>query len=548
MEMRSARGVMSWWWMAALVVGFAAAMADAQTVDGVAVDAEAELVVAVPDDTNNMDPRIGMGSTRSAYIRQVFESLVDVDAQGKPVPGLALGWKPVGDLTWEFTLRRGVTFHNGEPFNADTVLFNLDRMFRRNLDRWGVKDVAAGTSFEKVYPAVARWEKSGDHTVRIHTSEPVPNLWDFIGREPLVPKDYAIKTGVDGLNERPVGTGPWKMVAWKRSDSMRFERHERYWGQPPLFKRLRLQIIPEAGARIAALRAGQVGVVDAVPPLDAGVLARDPSLKVVSGVQKLYCRLYLNARPKDKFDSGGKDGLFMDPRVRLALNHAVNKDGIVQKIFHGYALANASPVATVSYGYAAQEPYAYDVKRARALLAEAGWKDGGDGVLRKDGETLTLQLLFPAKHYGQGFDETTPAVAEMLKAVGVQVQIKPVDYGTMLQTVTKGTLPYNGGFAACRTSNNLDADDYVRDWTAITLINWAPYPPDLAELYRTTRREVDPQRRLALLADLQRRVRDWAPVVSLYQEVKIYATSARVLRFVPLTELNMDFRGVAIRK
>src|SRR5262249_59690268 len=106
---------------------------------------------------------------------------------------------------------------------------------------------------------------------------------------------------------------------------------------------------------------GQVGVVDAVPPLDAGVLARDPALKVLSGVQKLYCRLYLNARPKDKFDSGGRDGLFTDPRVRLALNHAVNKDGIVQKIFHGYALANASPVATVSYGYAAQEPYAYDV-------------------------------------------------------------------------------------------------------------------------------------------------------------------------------------------
>src|SRR5262249_18083055 len=97
-------------------------------------------------------------------------------------------------------------------------------------------------------------------------------------------------------------------------------------------------------------------------------------------------------------------------------------------------------------------------------------------------------------------------------------------------------------------SNNLDADDYVRDWTAITLINWAPYSPDLAELYRTTRREVDPQRRLALLADLQRRVRDWAPVVSLYQEVKIYATSARVLRFVPWTDLNMVFRGAAIRK
>ena len=537
------------WGLVAVIFALAARTSGAQTLDGVAIDGDAELVVAVPDDTTNMDPRLGMGSTRSNYIRQVYESLVDVDAQGKPVPGLALSWKPVSDLAWEFTLRRGVTFHNGEAFNADTVLFNLDRMFRKNLDRWGVKDVTASTSFEKVYPTVTRWEKTGEYTVRIHSSEPLPNLWDVIGREPLVPREYAIKNGVEALNERPVGTGPWKMMGWKRNDAMRFERYESYWGPPPLFKRLRFQVIPEAGGRLAALRAGQVGLVDAVPPLDAGVLGREPGIKVTSSAQKLYCRIYLNARPRDKFDSGGKDGLFVDPRVRLAFNFAVNKDGIVQKIFHGYAQANASPVATVSYGYAAQEPYAYDAKRARALLAEAGWKDAGaDGVLKKDGETLTLQLLFPAKHYGQGFDETTPAVAEMLKAVGVQVVIKPVDYGTLIQTVTKGTLPYNGGFTACRTSNNLDADDYLRDWTAITLINWAPYPAELADLYRATRREVDPQKRLKLMADLQRRVRDWAPVVSLYQEAKIFAASARVLRFAPLMDLHMDFRGVALRK
>jgi len=537
------------WGLVAVIFALAARTSGAQTLDGVAIDGDAELVVAVPDDTTNMDPRLGMGSTRSNYIRQVYESLVDVDAQGKPVPGLALSWKPVSDLAWEFTLRRGVTFHNGEAFNADTVLFNLDRMFRKNLDRWGVKDVTASTSFEKVYPTVTRWEKTGEYTVRIHSSEPLPNLWDVIGREPLVPREYAIKNGVEALNERPVGTGPWKMMGWKRNDAMRFERYESYWGPPPLFKRLRFQVIPEAGGRLAALRAGQVGLVDAVPPLDAGVLGREPGIKVTSSAQKLYCRIYLNARPRDKFDSGGKDGLFVDPRVRLAFNFAVNKDGIVQKIFHGYAQANASPVATVSYGYAAQEPYAYDAKRARALLAEAGWKDAGaDGGLKKDGETLTLQLLFPAKHYGQGFDETTPAVAEMLKAVGVQVVIKPVDYGTLIQTVTKGTLPYNGGFTACRTSNNLDADDYLRDWTAITLINWAPYPAELADLYRATRREVDPQKRLKLMADLQRRVRDWAPVVSLYQEAKIFAASARVLRFAPLMDLHMDFRGVALRK
>jgi peptide/nickel transport system substrate-binding protein len=159
-----------------------------------------------------------------------------------------------------------------------------------------------------------------------------------------------------------------------------------------------------------------------------------------------------------------------------------------------------------------------------------------------------LQLVFPAKHYGQSFDETTTAVVDMLKDVGVKVEIKSVDFGTLLQIVQKGTLPPNGGFTACRTSNNLDADDYLRDWTAITLINWAPYPADLQQIYQASRRELDPKKRLQLLAELQRKVRDFAPVVPLYQEIKVYAHSTRVLRFTPLAELHMDFRGVALRK
>jgi peptide/nickel transport system substrate-binding protein len=527
----------------------AAGAQPATTVDGVAIDPDAELVVALTDDTTNLDPRMGMGSIRSNYIRQVFESLVDVDRDGKPVPGLALAWKPVDDLTWEFTLRRGVTFHDGEPFDADTVLFNLDRMFRRNLDRHGIKDVPAGTSFEKVYPFVTRWEKVNDHTVRVITREPAPTLWDFLGREPLVPRAWTIKHGVEALNVNPVGTGPWKLVEWRRKDAMRFERNEAYWGTKPLVRRLRLQVIPEAAARLAALRAGQVHLVEAVPPLDAEVLARDPGARVVSAVQKLACRIYVNGRTRDRYESGGRDGVYLDPRVRLALNHAINREAIIAKIFHGLAVSNASPVATVSYGFAPQPPYPHDPARARALLAEAGWKpDGGGGLVNAAGEPLTLQLLLPAKHYGQAFDETVGAVVEMLKAVGVRVTVQTLDFGTLLQTLTKGTLPPNGGFAACRTSNNLDADDYVRDWASTTLVNWTPYPPELLALYQATRRQVDARKRLAALAELQKAVRDWAPVVSLYQEKKAYAHSPRVLRFVPTQELNMDFRGVALRR
>ena len=148
----------------------------------------------------------------------------------------------------------------------------------------------------------------------------------------------------------------------------------------------------------------------------------------------------------------------------------------------------------------------------------------------------------------RSFDEMTQAVAEMIKDLGVQVTMKTFDFGTILQITQKGTLPHNGGFTACRTSNNLDADDYLRDWASTTLVNWAPYTPELMALLAGTRRELDPAKRLRLLADMQKHVRDWAPVIPLYQEVKIYAHSVRVMKFAPLTELHMDFRGVAVRK
>ena len=401
-------------------------------------------------------------------------------------------------------LRRGVTFHDGEPFNADTVLFNLDRMFRRNLDKWGVKDVTAGTSFEKVYPFVTRWEKADDYTVRITRSEPAPTLWDFVGREPWCP----------GVRHQERRGGAQRAAGRHRAvedggveaqDSMRFERYEGYWGTPRSSSGCASRPSPRRGAsRRAAGGPGRPRRGGAAVRR-AGVLGREPGIKVDAQRAEALLPDLSQRPPKDKFDSGGKDGLFTDPRVRLALNLAVNKEAHRQE-----DLQRLCPGQRLSRGIRLVR-----LRRAGALRlrSHAGPRPPRRGGLegrragrraKKGGETLTLQLLFPAKHYGQGFDEMTPAVAEMLKDVGVQVVIKPVDFGTLLQTVTKGTLPLNGGFAACRTSNNLDADDYLRDWTAIALINWAPYPAELLTLYRATRREVDPQKRLKLLADLQR--------------------------------------------
>ena len=388
------------------------------SVDGVPIDPDAELVVALTDDTNNMDPRIGMGSIRSNYIRQVFESLVDVDRQGKPVPGLALSWKPVNDLTWEFALRRGVTFHDGEPFNADTVLFNLDRMFRKNLDRWGIKDVPAGTSFEKVYPFVTRWEKVDDFTVRVHTSEPAPTLWDFLGREPLVPRAWTIKNGVEALNDKPVGTGPWKLVGLEAQGPHALRAQRRLLGHAPADQAPALAGDPRGGGpdRRAAGRPGHL--VEAVPPLDAGVLAQEPApCASPPAVQKLACRLYLNGRTKDTYESGGRDGAFADPRTRLALNLAVNREAIITEDLLRPALANASPVATVAYGYA--RPAGLPVRSRRGPRPCWPRRAGQDGPAAGHAAAAAQPSTT-----ARPSTRRSAAVVEMLKDVGVQVTMQ----------------------------------------------------------------------------------------------------------------------------
>jgi hypothetical protein len=135
------------------------------------------------------------------------------------------------------------------------------------------------------------------------------------------------------------------------------------------------------------------------------------------------------------------------------------------------------------------------------------------------------------------------AVVEMLKGIGRAGHGADARLRHAAADAHQGTLPPNGSFAACRTSNNL-VPTTSWDWASTTLVNWTPYPPDLLALYQSTRRQVDAGKRLALLAELQQRVREWAPVVSLYQE-KRRTRTPRVLQFVPTQELNMDFRGVA---
>ena len=313
---------------------------------------------------------------------------------------------------------------------------------------------------------------------------------------------------------------------------MRFERYDGYWGhEPHAAKRLRFQVIPEAAARLAALRAGQVALVEAVPPLDAGVLARDatPQGRLEPAEARLpalperppegQVRLRRQGRPLHRPARApgaqprrqpGRDRQEDLPRLRAA-ERLAGRHGVVR--LRG---AGALPLRSRSARRRCSPRRAGRTRTARAL--------------DKGGETLALQLLLPGQALRPGLRRDDAGGGR--DAEGRRRPGRPSSRSTSARCsrrCTKGTLPCNGGFTACRTSNNLDADDYVRDWASHHADQLGAVPAGAAGLYKATRREVDPRSGCALLADLQKQVRDWAPVVPLYQEVKIYAHSARVL-------------------
>ncbi|PZN13078.1 MAG: peptide ABC transporter substrate-binding protein [Bacillota bacterium] len=312
----------------------------------------------------SLDPAAYRDRDTETVIRNIFDGLVTRTPDGKVVPEIAESWEQPDPTTYVFKLRRGVKFHNGEDLTADDVVFTFERILAEDgLD--GQPSPRKG-----LVEPLQSVEKVDDYTVRMKLAQPSQAFLQLLVHTQIVPKDYVEEVGSAGLAEKPVGAGPFRFVSGTLDGEIVLERFEDYYGGspelPPVgpakLRRVVFRMMPEPVTRIAALKAGEVHIIQEVPPDQVEQLRGDPGIqvKVTQGT-----RLYMIELNNQKL---------ADPRVRQALNYAVDWDAILKELYRGHAHRVATALLPSGFGYNPDlKPYPYDPDKARELLRQAGY-------------------------------------------------------------------------------------------------------------------------------------------------------------------------------
>ena len=349
------------------VVGFSPAMDSRINLHDVSRTGADSLVVGLRTDRlQSLDPGNHRDRETETVIRNIYDGLVTRTHDGRVVPELAESWSQPDPSTYIFKLRQGVKFHDGSTMTADDVLFSLQRNYlATGLD--GAQSPRAG-----LMGPIKSVEKMGEHEVKVTLEKPFPVWLQLIVHTQILSKAHTEKMGTSQkLSENPIGTGPFKFVRGRVDSEIVLERFEDYYGgaadvgpvgKAPL-KQATFRMIPEPATRVAALKTGEVHIIQEVPVDQIQALAGDAKVKVQSAQGTRMYMVEINTK------------LISDVRVRQALNHAINWDEIVKEIYGGRAHRVGTALLPSGFGYNQNiKPYAYDPEKAKALLKEAGYR------------------------------------------------------------------------------------------------------------------------------------------------------------------------------
>ena len=341
-----------------------------------------DLVVAIKTEPSSMDPQYHALTPNIQLSQTLFEPLVCADAEMLPKPCLAESWTAEGN-TWTFKLRPNVKFSDGSPFTAADVLFTFDR----------VPKVPNSPSSYKIYlQEITKVEAVDPFTVRITTEKPYPLLPTNMASLPILSAKAASGTAPEGKTTTElnagnglVGAGPYRFVSWKRGSEIIFERNPHYWGPKPAWDKVTYRPISNPAARVAALLAGDVDLVEDPPTDDLERLKKDPKLNVVAKASNriIYVALDQNGEQTPGIQgSNGKNPL-LDKRVREALSLAIDRQALVDRIMGGIATPAAQllPLPMLGASKNLATPAKADPEKAKALLKAAGYPDGFTLVL-----------------------------------------------------------------------------------------------------------------------------------------------------------------------
>lgn len=382
------------------------------------------LSIGLGAEPSSLDPHYHNLSPNNMLAKHVFEALVGQDVNQKPKPGLAESWRTTDPLTWEFKLRRGVKFFDGTEFTADDVLATIKRLPNVPRSPSNFSPFVAGMDFEKV----------DSHTLKVKTKSPAPLVPINLSAFAIVSKKCAESMSTEDFNALRCqgGTGPYKYSEFKPADRVVLSRNTSYWGPKPGWESVTQRFITSAPSRVAALLAGDVQVIDAVPPTDIPRLKGDANIEMAEILSNRVIYFHMDQFRENSPFITAKNGSpiknpLLDKRVRQALSMAINRQAIVERLMDGAALPAEQVLPKSFFGTSQRlQPTAFDLAGARRLLAEAGHANG-----------FKMKMHGPNGRYTND-TKIIEAVAQMFTRLGIETEIETLPSGNFFSRASTG--------------------------------------------------------------------------------------------------------------
>jgi len=478
------------------------------------------LFVAQEDDVTTFDPSMSTHVPNVTFYNVIYDCLTIFDNVEftKLNPALATSWNLINPTTWQFKLRKGVTFHDGEPFNANTVKFNVEWL------KTPGKHTVAGN-----FQTIDHAEVVDDYTINIITKGPdslLPKRLGAYGAQ-MTPPEYIKKVGRQTLNSKPIGTGPYIMKEWVKDDHVTLERNEKYWGEKGVFKEVIVKALPDNLTRLNAVLTGEVDLASMMLPDQAAIVGSGNIARIESVL----------AAAQANYGFSCSKGPLKNKLVRQACNYAVDKDAILKKLWKGYGKVSTGSAITYDFGYdPGLKPYPYDPAKARELIKQAGYKPGEI--------SFDLYANAPGK-------ELTEIVCAYLNDVGINAQPKVLEAATRARWQSDAYL-WQGGVLFYPSSTLYDLDGSL----------WRTHGPKGAganrweemnkpgmpfhDMMEKARYSLNQEERRKIYIEANKIFRDEAPVLFLFQYKILYGVNNRI-NYRPRPDERMYYNLITFR-
>lgn len=488
------------------------------------------IIVGTETDIEGGDPIKAAALATTRVLRNIYDGLVEFKLGTTELePGLAESWTISDDgREYTFKLRQGITFHDGEPFNAQAVDFAFRRAFDKDFEFFDATNTVGFFLVGLQDVAVI-----DDNTVKLTLAEPNGAFLEFLGYGAgrIVSPRAVREHGNAWLTENPVGTGPFTFVSWEKGQKVELEANKDYWkpGEPKADKLIFVPI-PEPTARVTALLTGQVNMITVVPPDAIPQIKANPAFVYDQGPGNHYWFIVLNTR----------EGPFADKRVRQAVNYAIDRQGLAEKILNGSAKPATQPMPAANWAYSpAITGYTYDPEKARQLLAEAGYPNG-----------FSTNMIIPVSGSGMMIPvQMNEYIQGNLRDVGINVAIQSYEWVSYLGIWAQGL----AGDVTMNNQSIMSSEPYVMNFLFGSSFqppngwNTGWYSnPQVDELLTKALASAERSERAKYYAEAQALIVEDAPWIFVVNDLQPMAYSARVKGYVNNPAYVINFNPIYV--